>query len=285
MLYIQTPVVNNPKFIEMQHMTLKRFIKDDYRFVVYNDAKDWPDFSNHYDASIRKEIMMTCERLNIECINISNDHHRKLGLCASDRTADVCNTILKDQIKNNGKSLMIDSDMFIVDEVNICEKYADYDLAAVSQIRKNLPVKKYNVIMDVEYYWNGLAYFDIPNVKNKHLLNWNGFGGRCGLTDTGGETFYHIYETPDSKRYNIKHLSSCAWNKKDWDSSCSHLNPVLLDFLENDPRRKNGTFFSEIYDGYIFHYRAGGNWEQRDKDVHTKCTDMLWNTLVSIVKE
>lgn len=44
MLYIQTPVVNNPKFIEMQHMTLKRFIKDDYRFVVYNDAKDWPIF-------------------------------------------------------------------------------------------------------------------------------------------------------------------------------------------------------------------------------------------------
>ena len=126
MLYIQTPVTNNPKFIEMQHMTLKRFVKDDYKFIVYNDAKDWPEFSNHYDSTVRKEIMKTCERLNIQCINLPNEHHRIPGSNASDRNADSCNIILNDQIKNNEKSFMIDSDMFIVDEVNICEKYQNF---------------------------------------------------------------------------------------------------------------------------------------------------------------
>jgi len=284
MLYIQTPVANNPKFIEMQHMTIKRFVKDDYKFIVYNDAKDWPDFSNHYDSTVRKEIMKTCERLNIQCINLPNEHHRT-DSNPSQRNADSCNIILIDQIKNNEKSIMIDADMFIVDEVNICEKYADYDMAVVMQERKNLYVKKYNKVMNVDYYWPGLAYFDIPNIKNKHLLNWNGLGGTTFLTDAGGETFYHIFETKDSKRYDIQHHSCGSWDKNEWNSTCSHLSPVLLDFIENDPRNKNGKFFSEIFDGYILHSKGVSNWQKMDKDVHTKCTDILWDTLVSLIKE
>ena len=121
MLYVYTAVVNNPRFIEMQHMTNKKFIKDDYKFIVYNDAKDWDDYSNHYDSSVKKQISNMCEKLNIECINTNNKHHINVP-GASDRTADACNTILKDQIEKNNQSLLLDSDMFIVNNINIIEK-------------------------------------------------------------------------------------------------------------------------------------------------------------------
>lgn len=283
MLYIQTAVVNNPKFIELQQMTLKRFVKDDYKFVVYNDTKDWPDYSNHNDPTIKKEIVKTCERLNIECINIPNDHHREKTIYAGDRCADACNFILKDQIKNNEKAMMLDSDMFIINDINITEKYANYDMAVVNQVREKVLRRQDNdQLLDADYYWNGLAYFDMPRVKNKHLLNWNGLGGKCAATDVGGEMYYHIHQTPDSKTYSIPYFMSCYWNKMHFHD---HLNPILLNFLENDPKNKNNNYYAEIYDGYIFHYRAGGNWDGVGKEMHTKRTDLLWDTLVTILKE
>lgn len=281
MLYIQTAVVNNPKFIEMQHMTLKRFVKDDYKFIVYNDAKDWEDFSNHNDVSLKKEIIKTCERLNIECINIPNQHHRN-SISAGDRCADACNYILKEQIKTNEKTMLLDSDMFFVNDVNISEKYADYEMAIVPQVREKIIRTQDNKLLDVHYYWNGVAYFDMPRVKNKHLLNWDGLGGHCAATDTGGEMYYHICATPYSKNYNFPYLRSGHWNKSLFPN---HLNPVLMNYLDNDPKNTDGNYFAEIYDGYIFHYRAGGNWETLNREIHTTRTNLLWDTLVSLVKE
>jgi len=37
---IVTAVVNNPTFIEVQYHTLKKYVKGDYDFIVFNDAKD-----------------------------------------------------------------------------------------------------------------------------------------------------------------------------------------------------------------------------------------------------
>lgn len=282
MLYIQTAVVNNPKFIEMQHMTLEKFVKDDYKFIVYNDAKDWPDFSNHNDDTIKKEISRTCERLNIECINIPNEHHKQ-KTSAGDRCADACNFILKDQIKNNEKTMMLDSDMFIINDINICKKYEDYDMAVVKQVREQVIRTRDNRKIDADYYWNGLVYFDMPNVQNKHLLNWNGLGGTCGATDVGGEMFYHIHQTPKTKVYSIPHLMTGYWNKEHFPNN---LNPLLMNYLDNDPKNDaNGNYFAEVYDDYIFHYRAGGNWEGLTKELHQMRTNLLWDTLVSIVKE
>ena len=70
-----TAVVNNPIFIEIQHYTLKKYMQVDYEFIVFNDAKDFPDFSNGFNSNIKNEIIKTCERLNIKCINIKNVHY------------------------------------------------------------------------------------------------------------------------------------------------------------------------------------------------------------------
>ena len=44
---IVTAVVNNPDFIEIQYHTLKKYFKANYDFIVFNDAKDFSDFTNY----------------------------------------------------------------------------------------------------------------------------------------------------------------------------------------------------------------------------------------------
>ena len=286
MLYIYTSAVNNPKFIEMQDMTLKKFIKNDYVFTVYNDAKSWEDFSNHYNPNIKAEIRKTCENLNIKCIDIPNDHHVNLT-GGTERTADSCNFMLKDQLNINDHTLLLDSDMFVINDIDVIEKYKGYEMAIVPQKRQNAiavpnsdnPYK----LIDVNYIWNGLFYFNMPIVKNKHLLNWNALGGKGGITDTGGEMFHYLNGTPNLKAYKINHLSSCCWSKEDFPQK---LNPVLFEFLDNDIKNtNNGKYWAEIYDETFLHYRAGGNWENLPKDTHQNRTNILYNTLVKLVKE
>ena len=48
-----------------------------------------------------------------------------------------------------------------------------YDCAIVLQSRNN---------SNINYFWNGICYFDITKMKNLHLLNWN----CCPGCDVGG---------------------------------------------------------------------------------------------------
>jgi len=57
---IVTAVVNNTHFIEIQYHTLKKYFKGEYEFIVFNDAKDFPDYTNDNDITIKTKIEETC---------------------------------------------------------------------------------------------------------------------------------------------------------------------------------------------------------------------------------
>jgi hypothetical protein len=129
-------------------------MKCSYEFIVFNDAKDFPDYSNGFYPIIKNDIINTCERLNIKCINIPNEDH-KLVHEAGIRTADSCNYMLSYQLQNPGKYLVLDSDMFLIRDFN-CNEYDNFDCAVVSQNRQE------------EYIWNGIYYFDTTRMKDTH---------------------------------------------------------------------------------------------------------------------
>lgn len=110
---IVTAVVNNVDFIEIQYHTLKRYVKGEYEFIVFNDAKDFPDYTNDGDITIKNQIERLCEKLKIKCINIPNESH-KINTCAASRCADSMNYILEYQKRNPEKYLLLDSDMFLI---------------------------------------------------------------------------------------------------------------------------------------------------------------------------
>ena len=280
---IITAVVNNPLFIEIQFYTLKKYFKGEYEFIVFSDAKDFPDFTNGNDITIKTQIEYVCCKLNITCINIPNENH-KIDLCPVSRCADSMNYILQYQKNNPDKYLLLDSDMFLVDYFDI-NKYSQYDCAIVLQSRNEHKIK---------YFWNGIYYFDMTRMKNLELLNWN----HCSGCDVGGMMQQWLkkqmentpipnvneirwidkeYHTNDI--YFIKHLWSGSWDINELPKNLES-NTKLIEFLKNDIRNENNKFFCEIYDNVFLHYRAGGNWRPEGVELHNLLSQILKNTLL-----
>ena len=281
---IVTAVVNNVDFIEIQYHSLKKYFKGDWEFIVFNDAKEFPDFTNGGDISIKNKITNQCFHLNILCIDIPNEHHKYMKV-ASQRTANSMNYILEYQKENPDKYLLLDSDMFLVDYFDI-NKYAQYDCAVVLQSRNEFKTN---------YIWNGLYYFDMVKLKNIGVLNWDCKKG----SDTGGMTEEWLQlqmqgkEMPNTDAirwtnktyhtdtvYFIKHLWSGSWNLSELPQGLKD-NKALLEFLMNDRRNENGKFFCEIYDNVFLHYRAGGNWRGEGIALHEELTQKLKSALMT----
>jgi hypothetical protein len=289
---IVTAVVNNPTFIEIQYHTLKKFLKctntESYEFIVFNDAKAFPDFTNGGDTTIRSKIEEICLALNIKCISIPNDHHQYDTCGAGHRCAESMNYILNYQITNPDKYLLLDSDMFLIDYLDI-NKYSQYDCAVLLQSRHN---------HNTNYIWNGIYYFDIPRMKNLEMLNWN-LAHDC---DVGGmmqqwlktQMLNKPMPNTDDLRwkkgesfntdsiYFIQHLWSCTWNEEEMPENLKgETYAALLTFLKEDVRNVNQKFFCEIYDNVFFHYRAGGNWNNEGMNLHNELTKKLRKILLS----
>ena len=257
-IYIVSAVVNNPEFIEIQHNSFKKYMKIPYTFIVFNDAKDWADFSNFNDVTIKNKIKEKCINLGILCIDIPNQHHKTENGPAK-RCADSMNFIKDYMIKNKNRYLLLDSDMFLVNEFN--DLYKDYDAAIVYQKRWKRMI----------YPWNGIFYFNMSYLKNQDLLDWGcPWNGDVGMNNNNW--LVSSYGINNKKIYKIKHLSSGNWDKNQYPSC---LGDNLLGFLENDIRNKNGKFFCEIYDGCFLHYRAGGNWMNEGREIHQNLTILL----------
>jgi hypothetical protein len=285
---ILTAVVNNPSFIKIQYYTLQQYMKHDYEFIVFNDAKDFPDFSNGYDITIKQKIEYICKELDIKCINIPNEHHNNMR-CAMQRCADSMNYMLKYQLSNPDKYLIIDSDMFLIDYFD--NDYDNYEAAIVLQSRQD---------NKINYIWNGLFYFDINSMKNLDKLNWNPIldcdvGGMMkewiNLQSKNIPVCEDIRYKKDSFNdydndgiHYIKHLWSNSWNITEYPNNLKN-NTKLLDFLNTDPRNKNGKFYAEIYDNKFLHYRAGGNWSFQNNSInglklHNYMADKLFNSIL-----
>jgi len=258
-----------------------------YEFIVFNDAKSFPDFTNGGDITLRDKIIETCQRLGIQCINIPNEQHKNIK-CSSVRVGDAMNFILKYQMANPDKYLLLDSDMFLIADLDI-RRYFNYDCAVVLQSRNNI----------LHYIWNGLYFMDFTKLQDLELLNWDqGHGG-----DTGGmmrdwfkkqtERVEGGVPLTDDLRwaakeqrfhrggiYYIKHLWSGSWNETELPETLKGSEQLALrQFLKEDTRNMGDKFYCEIYDDVFLHYRAGGNWNKEGLIFHKGLSQKLWQAL------
>ena len=278
---VVTTVVNNPDFIEIQYYTLKKYFKGEYEFIVFNDAKEFPDYTNGGDVTLRKQIEDICKSLNIKCINILNDHHRHQQ-SGSQRSIDSVNCVMKYQLENPDIYLFIDSDMFLIHDFDIV-KYEKYNAAFVLQQRGN-----------IFYMWPQLCYFNMHRISDFETINWN----LCDYCDAGGMTKEWLSKHMDTQnipnthqiRYSekgyeinnlflMKHLWSCSWDHSELPEYLRN-KEKLLSFFRDDPRNKNGKYFCEIYDDVFLHYRAGCNWLNEGMDLHVRLTKQLKTILL-----
>lgn len=99
---IITTACNRPDFIELQDKHFKRFLKDDYEFVVFSDAP-----TNY----LHKKMEETCQSLGIKCVRVPpSNHYCMLPSC---RNATAILTALNEMgFAHDDLVAVVDSDLF-----------------------------------------------------------------------------------------------------------------------------------------------------------------------------
>ncbi len=281
---IFTYAYNRPEFVEWQYHTFKKFMQDDYVFIVFNDARE----SHHMH-----EINSICKKHGIECIRIPQEIHERPYLHrhpgeqrhhASVRTANVIQYSLDILgFDHDGLVVVIDSDMFSIKEFSVKKFMESCDIAAVPQSRNN-------GISYVNYLWNGLVFINMNTLPNKRSLNWN-CGRVKGLAvDTGGYTYYYLQENPDAKTKYLSLTHSfgllCAECKEKEHYICSHNLHLLKEKRIDDPTidlLQSGPTNIEFLCNYSFlHYRGAG-WDRKTPEYHRKKTELIKLHLEKII--
>lgn len=263
---------NRPDFIEIQHKTFKKFLLDDYEFIVFNDA---------IDDTIRLNIEQVCAKYSIQCIRIPQEIHDS-SYNASVRNCEVVNYSLKTVgFSHNDIVALFDSDLFLIKEFSIKEYMKDYDIAGLWQARGH-----------VNYLWIGLVFLNMATMPNKDTIDFGlGFIDNFN-TDSGGKTHYYLKNNPTARVKwldNVVYISDMTCNscKTNQTPICSHNLDLMkqlefsqpLTYLAQLSRSSN----SEIYLKNTFlHYRAGSNWNWESPDFHDKKTKQMLRFLAQL---
>jgi len=285
-------VVNNPTFIEIQYKTLKKYLKNEFEYIVFNDAKGYPNTTNDNNINLKKDIEDLCKKLGIKCINIPNDtqYHKSIN-CPSTRTALGMNFMLKYQIANPDQYLILDSDMFLIDYLDVNERYKDYKTAF------NLRTIFLNDKL-YRYMWVGIVYMDMRKIDDIYYLDW---GLNYGITDCGGlseewmnrqilegeyipssnEIEYNKFDNYQiTNIYFMKYYRGHAWTINDLPINLEKKNK-LKEFLINDNRNYGELLHCEIYDDIFFHYHSGCNWRGEGLEYHKSLSNKL-NEIIDV---
>jgi hypothetical protein len=262
-LLILTSAYNRPDFVEIQYKTFKKFLLDDYEYVVFNDAKE---------PVLQHAIENICAKWGIHCINIPQSIHDLPYLerlpeeefhSPTVRNANVVQYALNSiGFSHNGIVIIIDSDMFLVKPFSIEDYLADYEIAGVQQSYSHNGTV-------VEYLWIGIAFLDMAKLPKKNEINFN-----CGRiegvpVDAGGYTYYYLQSHPELKLRPFGSLHSdnipSHCDAKDVELEDKQLAFVRAGLL-NVEFLLNGTFF---------HYRGGTNWDNQTRAYHEKKTSLF----------
>jgi glycosyltransferase involved in cell wall biosynthesis len=281
---IITHSFNRPDFIEIQYQTFKKFLKNDYEFVVFNDAsKDY----------LCTQINKTCKQLGLSCIRIPQEIHNRPYLKRwpqenFNHPCIRCANVVQYSLDTVGFMhddivMIIDSDMFLIKELNIQELMKAYDLVGVAQYREK----------DIVYLWNGLVFFNMKTLPNKHQINFN-----CGrvedvAVDVGGHTYYYLKNNPTIRKQfvDIAHLwcFACQACQETNNPCCNHNTQFLQEQGYSSAVIKliqDGPDNAELLmDNTFFHYRAGGNWDNKSAKYHQQKTKILHQFINMILNQ
>lgn len=266
-LLIITHAYNRPDFITIQDQTFRAFVKDDYEFVVFNDASD-------EETSLA--IQNTCADLNISCIPIPQDIHKgpylpRMPWESYDHPCVRASNVFQYSLNNlgfdhDGLVMIIDSDMFLVDDLNVAEYMQDYDISALDQSRG-----------PVHYLWSGLVFLNMQTLPNKKQLSFNCTTVEGHACDVGAETYYYIRNNPEAR---VKLIQGQAYVNDLINEDVSNLHPFMKLMIENDVPD------SEFFMNYkIFHYRSGSNWNYKSAEYHLHKTQVLQDLVSKAINQ
>lgn len=285
---IMTHNYNRPDFIELQYKTFKKFLKDDYEYVVFNDAKD---------ENKKLEIEAMCAYYNIRCIRIPQEIHTRPYLPrnpgenlqeANVRHANCCQYSMDNLgFDHNGIVCIFDADLFPVRPFSITEYMRDKDIAAMI-----LPPRGGKIY----YICPIISMFSMNKLPEKRTLNFNVSLINNVTADSGGCTYHYLKKHPELvvKHINVVYSwqlflgdahvfmpinTSCPADVK---TSCYErlgFNKEEISFFFNQP----DTF--EFYlENHFLHYRGGSN-HTRDPQSYVNNKGKIFTDFINSILE
>ncbi len=238
-----TYAYNRPDFIEIQYKTFKKFLKDDYEFVVFNDARD---------GAMERQINTMCQRYGIRCIRIPQEIHERPylkrwpGESYHAPAVRNCNVVMYSLnevgFHHDGIVALFDSDLFLAREFSLEAYMKNYDLAGLEQPRPG-----------VIYLWIGLAFLDMRTMPNKRTIDFNCGRAENTPVDSGGQTYYYMKNNPQAQ--------------------VRFFEPG---FIHNFHFIDGQTQNIDLQDSNVFvHYYAGTNWTNYPEQYHRNKTIVL----------
>lgn len=282
---------NRPEFIEIQYKTFNKFLMEDYKFIVFNDAST---------ENMAQEISDTCQRLGISSIRIPQGIHtypylpRWPGESSDHPTVRNVNVVQYSLhtigFHHDDILLLLDSDIFLVKRFNAHDFLAGYDIGG--RLLK-IGARQADEIADkneITYLWHGLAFLDLRTLPNIYTLSFN-----CGkvedrCVDAGGHSYYYLKHNPAIKRrfinHNFSNELSCDMCRLDKLKVCTHNKSVLEARGLNNSQIQLCHTCHDIeffHDNTFMHYRAGSNWNYKSEEYHRNKTLALSSYINTIL--
>ena len=223
MIKIYTYSHNRPDLIKPQYESIKKHVKDDFEFIVFNNERAGSNPFSGYSPERVQEIFDVCTGLNIQCIRVDldpelqfiNGYQQFAGDSFMGDGSHACGYAFswgwKHHIsKNDCVSMIIDSDMFFIKDISIEDVMEDNNLAFIPSHRYSSKYQdeENRGSIALRYPWNGVVIADVPNMPNPSELKW-GLGMVNGQAcDVGGEGYKYLLDYQDQLKIKyIDHVS------------------------------------------------------------------------------
>lgn len=225
--------VNNKFPIDIQYRQFKKYLKEDFEFILFNDA---------FEDQAEKDINTITSYNNISCVRVPQRIHGVQN--PSESYAETLNWAVRDYAVNNNCEVivLIHTDVFPIQETSILDIIKDYIVASVTEYR----------ILNGKGIIHFYPAFTIINMNLLKEPNTLDFGLAPGL-DTGGKTHYFISNNSDK----VKFIDN---------PQTSNLLKELPEFFKLNLQlcQQYGLSAGWVADGF-YHYIAGSMWNATDQ--------------------
>lgn len=286
---IITHAYNRPDFIELQIKLFRKLLKDEFRFVVFNDA---------VDKVLKAQIENICFQYEIECVAVPQEIHelpylkREPGDPLHRPNIRHCNCIQYSLdtlgFSHQGPVAIVDSDIFLIRPLSIEELLKDWEIVASTRGAENR----------VYYLWPGLTFIAMDRIPEKETLNFNCGVVNGAIVDSGGHTYEYLTTHPEVRllalrdhwgyelfcpdRFAPDHLIDLL---TPIDQQIERLkwmgfNDREIQFLLQKPHTINFAG-----DKMFLHYRAGTNYDNQTITFEKSKSEIIMNFLNRVLQD
>lgn len=227
----------NDKFpIDIMHRQFKKYIKEDFDFILFNDA---------YENDMEQNINLITSSNNIKCVRVPQRIHQSKNINPSQCYANVLNWATHEYaVQNNCEIIvLIHSDIFPICNVSILDIIGENIVASTTEYRllNN---------QSITYFYPAFTIINMNKLKDPNELNFDLDDG----LDTGGKTKDFIKNNINYVKFIPNHQAFYFLNTLSADDKFAQYFKRDLDIC-----RSHGLNAGWIAEGF-YHYMTGSQW-------------------------